>query len=508
MNEPVQSPCRAYRVLRRFFWSVGALLFLLLALFSLIVTTYYPPDYSETPWFSFSALLPVAFCAALCWVLLWLWDQKIGIERINLRILTVVMLVYTFIVPLLWVIGARDIPGADMAFVSSNAVQMLEGNYTLLSPTKYFSQFPFQLGISSLLAFFRVLFRDGYLFAYQVFNALCCPPLFLLCVKLTHLLFHSKKAEVLACLLCMCSLPVMLCCTLIYGTIVSILLCVFALYGALRAVRHDGKQWCFLSLLSIVLAVLLKPNSTVFLIGILLLFCFTALQNKSWRPLVWVIIFLVCLLFSKEALLRYYETKSGYDLHSGESQLAWVAMGLQEGPLAPGWFNFYVDTIYAKNNADAAAIKEQSLQSIRDSAVNFLRSPGYALRFFSAKLASEWCEPTYAGFWVSEPDEGQERSVSDTMMQLYYGTPHTVLVSALDTVQLLLFSGAACCLWKRRKTLSLAALTPVIIIAGGFLYHLIAEGKSLYILPYTVLLLPYAACGLAHLTEFTFKKRG
>lgn len=45
------------------------------------------------------------------------------------------------------------------------------------------------------------------------------------------------------------------------------------------------------------------------------------------------------------------------------------------------------------------------------------------------------------------------------------------------------------------------AFLPLIVL-GGFLYHLLFEAKSLYILPYFVMLVPYAAYGLYRLVHF------
>ena len=36
---------------------------------------------------------------------------------------------------------------------------------------------------------------------------------------------------------------------------------------------------------------------------------------------------------------KYYSARSGIELEKGASKLLWIAMGMQKGPLAEGWYD-------------------------------------------------------------------------------------------------------------------------------------------------------------------------
>jgi len=48
----------------------------------------------------------------------------------------------------------------------------------------------------------------------------------------------------------------------------------------------------------------------------------------------------------------------------------------------------------------------------------------------------------------------------------------------------------------------------LIVVAGGFFYHLLFEAKSQYILPYFIVLIPMAAVGLNELYVLIKNKQG
>ena len=58
-------------------------------------------------------------------------------------------------------------------------------------------------------------------------------------------------------------------------------------------------------------------------------------------------------------------------------------------------------------------------------------------------------------------------------------------------------------LMKKRDILS--CILPLIIL-GGLMYHLLFEAKSQYALPYFIMMLPVAACGLSAFYELMKKK--
>lgn len=81
----------------------------------------------------------------------------------------------------------------------------------------------------------------------------------------------------------------------------------------------------------------------------------------------------------------------------------------------------------------------------------------------------------------------------------------------MNQYQSLIWVCGAWYLWHKRKTLQMEQLLPALAIFGGFLFQLVWEGKSQYILQYFMLALPNGAAGLngmAALKTLVLRQRG
>ena len=84
----------------------------------------------------------------------------------------------------------------------------------------------------------------------------------------------------------------------------------------------------------------------------------------------------------------------------------------------------------------------------------------------------------------------------DTLMEA-----EEVAEAFMNLYQLLLFAGALCMTWCGRKQKDVSKLILMICVLGGFLFHMIWEGKSQYIISYFPLLLPCAALGFDNVIQ-------
>lgn len=491
---------RMYRFARTLFLFCTLLVCTALALCSFVVTAYFPESYDEIPFYSCISLLPVAICCAVFFALAaWVLPRC---ERFSRRGVILFACLFVFLLGALWAYWNHTMPTADRIFIYQNAQNLLLGDYSLLRPGAYFSQFPYQLATSLWAALLMKLFGMGhYFFAFQLFNAFFAALLVYFLLRMSELFTPDRKVLCLAAFLCIAFYPVALLSTFIYGTLASAAFSVGALVFALRATDTARIRFYAGAAICIALAMLAKPNSAVFLVGLALLFLVAALRGRSVRPLLGLVVCVVLALGASELILRVMEQLSGYDLHNGETFWAWIAMGLQTGPLAPGWYNEYNDMLYVLHQFDNSAIRQEALASIGDSFAQFLRQPSFAVHFFGLKTISQWCEPTYATFWISK-NALTDHLAPDWVQTCYAGPVHDALVLWADALQTLLYAGAAATLWKRRKSWSAEQLIPALVLFGGFVFHTFWEAKSLYIINYSVLLVPYAAQGLCDISCF------
>ena len=151
--------------------------FILLTLSALLFTRYFSKIYQgEIPHNRWDFLsLPGALLIGL--LLLVLVKQILKKEEYrerNLRILLGVVLIWSLVFGIVWVLLARSVPVSDQMMVVSSAQRFLEGDYGRLGYGKYLFYYPFQLGLAAWEELVFYLFgRDNFTNKRQLL-IICC----------------------------------------------------------------------------------------------------------------------------------------------------------------------------------------------------------------------------------------------------------------------------------------------------------------------------------------------
>ena len=202
------------------------------------------------------------------------------------------------------------------------------------------------------------------------------------------------------------------------------------------------------------------------------------------------------------AVAAWYGKQGGVDFRANVSMLARLAMGMQESPVAAGWYNKYIEQFFA---ADVTAQQEkaQAIAAI-DARLGWMReNPAAALAFYREKLLTQWLDPAYDSLWMGELSEkvGRYNGLIGSIYRRKDGL-RTLMDGYMDAMQTAVYALSALGgtrLLKKRD--NMAALALPVTILGGALYHLIFEAKAQYAYPYMVYMLPLAAAGLCTLAE-------
>ena len=141
-----------------------------------------------------------------------------------------------------------------------------------------------------------------------------------------------------------------------------------------------------------------------------------------------------------------------------------------------------------------------SKEYIGERLQEFADEPLECLKFYYYKIISQWNEVTY--------EENRTRELSPVAENLYFGKLHTVAEAIMNLYQLLLFAGTLFFAWGLRKKEDISKVILLLCVLGGFLFHILWEGKSQYIITYFPLLLPCAAFGVIAVTDFLKSKKG
>ena len=138
--------------------------------------------------------------------------------------------------------------------------------------------------------------------------------------------------------------------------------------------------------------------------------------------------------------------------------------------------------------------------------------------FFKKKLLSQFNEPSFESVWLSQVrkhDIPEGEALPSLVTSVYTGGLSKLLDHWFEYYNMIVYlSFTAGMIWMvyRRKTDPCTVILPLTVL-GGVLYHMMFEGKSQYILPYFVMLIPFAVYGLAETvklltrkTEFLFRE--
>ena len=165
----------------------------------------------------------------------------------------------------------------------------------------------------------------------------------------------------------------------------------------LRQILFTG----FGSILFLTLSVMLRKNSLIPVIAVLLVLLFEALRpGRNGKMRLGLLIMAVCLAVTSVGILplvqKCYEKKAGNTLSSGVTAMSYLAMGMQEASRGCGWYNgFNIDT-YDTAGMDTALANEISRLAIDERLAYFREHPGYTADFYLHKHLSQWADGTYA----------------------------------------------------------------------------------------------------------------
>ena len=319
----------------------------------------------------------------------------------------------------------------------------------------------------------------------------------------------------------------------------------------LRQILFTG----FGSILFLTLSVMLRKNSLIPVIAVLLVLLFEALRpGRNGKMRLGLLIMAVCLAVTSVGILpliqKCYEKKAGNTLSSGVTAMSYLAMGMQEASRGCGWYNgFNIDT-YDTAGMDTAIANEISRLAIDERLTYFREHPGYTADFYLHKHLSQWADGTYASRQATLATYGGRSAL---FKEVYEGSLSGGYIEWCNAWQNVLYLGVLVfcidSLKKRRKskvvghmadqtaghtagctadhmaehtagrtadpivghtagrtadrpgtdrlgTDHLYVYVGLIAVLGGFLFHTFWEANSRYIFSYSLLLMPYCGAGV------------
>lgn len=474
------------------------------------------------------------------------------------RGLLIFTLGFLFCLGVLLILFGRTVPAADAMSVYNAALEWIQGNLDVIHPTvSYLSYYPQQIGLMAFLELFLRIWNltgisaPAWHFIKLIYVCLLCAAVLFQYLSLKYLWReHWEKISCCYLLLVCCNLPMIMYSSFVYGEIPSFAALSVGLYLLLRllsGITFPGRasdisckgmsvkpfaseassetilspklpstRSAFFtgtgSILFLALSVMLRKNSLIPIIAVLLVLLFESLRfGRSIRARLCLLGMAVCLAVTSVGILplvqKCYEKKAGNTLSSGVTAMSYFAMGMQEASRGCGWYNgFNIDT-YDASGMDSALANEISRQAVLERLAYFREHPGYAVDFYARKHLSQWADGTYASRQATLATYGGR---SGFFQEVYDGSLSSAYIEWGNAWQDVLYLGTlvfcVSAVHRKRKytatapqgsdTDSLYLYVGLIAVLGGFLFHILWEANSRYIFLYSLLLMPYCAAGI------------
>lgn len=453
-----------------------------------------------------------------------------------------VLLVFTLIVGI----------GISIMFYSAPIFDVRSVMNGLLSDSSraitYAEYYPNNLGIILLYhGIFKLFGRQSWTLMYLI-NIASVVGIFQLLPSLSKLVTKDENVERICIQLLFFATPFIFTVSYLYNDLIALFFTLLSLVLLLRfTTRNESKLLnVVLSGFSLSVAYILRTNTLIFVIGIIIYLILRMIKDKkfsinhqlSFLPI--LILFIVQLMFN----LSISSVIPNYTKEYSQPSTAWIAMSLADKKdleglsyQKPGMFNGFEDWAYRQYQKDNPKDSKKYIYDVegRKAIYNkyiqkrlkyFVSHPLQAIKFYSQREVASWGDASFNGnnllktsyenqakiystlpfsstatqnlilknnvsFYEEERDRMQSpiaRYIISTNSILTYIQRPFLLLIVLSTMLLLI---------KSRLQLHLESLLLLLIFFGGFVFHeFIWETQPRYLLPYLALLVPLAADGL------------
>ncbi|MBQ5990641.1 MAG: hypothetical protein IJL67_14255 [Oscillospiraceae bacterium] len=431
------------------------------------------------------------------------------LEKAPVHLYTGLLTAVTIICGLAWVISSQASQQADQYLVSHAGWLAAHDDFSFMDD-RYFSNCPYQLG---MVLFYEIQLRlfaknADTIICTQIINVFYLAAAYIALILIMGKLFKSKRIQIMSALTMMLSLQPLLYTTFVYAVIPGIANVLFALLFEIKYFETENKKkylYAGLSVFFMAFSVLIKTNNYIALIALAGTAFIKFIVRRKVSDVIYIALMTVLSLNVLSCAASSYEHRSGKELGPAVPMTGYIAMGLDDpkgvlGCNAMGWYSsHYTFSNMDSHNYDPKAADEFAREGIKKSVHKFMTDYSYANDFFYEKNTSQWNEPTVASLWVNlvvgRYNGTEPGKLGKAVIETNGGDSHSPLMEYMNVCHLFVFMSAFAGVFVCFKKKDLFCSSLILIVLGAFLYHMIFEGKSQYIMPYYIILTGFSGAG-------------
>lgn len=464
---------------------------------------------------------------ALAFILL--MRRNITLSKVNTRFTVFIMLIVATVISLAWINLVQSKSSGDAMILLNTARDAAQDNYRSFHSSydyygnySYYLYYPFQLGYVFFAELLYRIFGTGSSdLLFQIPNVIALDFVYVGLVMVTKRLFKRNSiTNMTAIALTVCLQPMFMS-TFTYGIIIGLAFSVWSVYFTIRYMQ-DNKLWTAgVAAVLISISVLLKYNNMIVMAALCIALILHTVGTKRFLALAVAAVMVIGSVGLQKLVIASYSSRSGAKLETQVSQTLYAYMGVSDSNMAPGWYSGVSMTTLrdaAKSSesgmldkAAVAAANEIAKEGIKYR-LDQLSSSNRLFEFFKNKMLSQLNEPAFESIWLSQVrkhDIPEGEQLPSVVTSVYSGGLSKLLDHWFNYYNMIIYIGfAAGMAWlilRRKKMLSPAMIILPTAVLGGVLYHMIFEAKSQYLLPYFIMLIPFAMYGLLESTQALHK---
>lgn len=409
-----------------------------------------------------------------------------------------VLIITIFGIALLWVLATQYVPGADQQTILDAVYALHNKDYYMFAEDGYLARNPHQLGLVWICYLLSLVFGNYNYVVFQIINVLGITICYFELSIISGYLGLRRMGQLVVLMMGILFFPAIMYCSFVYGNILGFAFSLVAIRNEIAFFKELKWKRAFVSAVAITMAVILKTNYLVYLLAMIICAVTEAIRRKIGIYLYIVVMIAGLYFFQAVGVKAISEHITGTNIEGG-SYWSYIAMGLQDGDRAPGWYNGYVIDSYVSSGFHTDVQATKSKLAIKTSLDYFIADKRNAVRFFTEKTASQWNNPTFQSFNIIQ---WRPAGITESNWVTYFTSANGehLSVQCLNIFEVIVLLGALIyCLMNRTDKDYHFTLILALTFIGGFLFHLFWEAKGQYTIFYFVLLFPYAVSGYGKL---------
>lgn len=436
------------------------------------------------------------------------------LNKASKKVIIICSIIITSIIGVLWVNFVKAPVIGDQRYVITAARLFAENDFKNIKEW-YFFMHPLQYGCVLGMELIMRLFNSPSNLVFQFINVGFIAASMYLIYKLTDKIYQKESTSKFIGVLYVITLVIPMFNVVVYGNIFGMFFSLLSMYMLMEFYKDYKIRYIVLSSISMLIAVMFKSNYQIIMIAMVISLAIDLIKKFKIKTLVFLVSIILFSLIANPLVYKIIEIRTGKEVNNGIPMITYVAMGIQEKTSRPsGWYHdtSNVESIYTAAGYDIEKTKEKSLEIIKERVNAFCKYPVMMIKFYQDKICSTWIEPAFQTMWWSTPGGEYERQPqeykdyienNEFLNELLFGKYKSSYLKYLDIVQICIYSLSLISVINGLKNNNYNHTNSILLIVfvGGFLFHILWETKSIYVIPYYMMLLPSASNGFEILND-------